>query len=277
MKVPPMKRALTGLSPMKAANAIGDRSLLKEQKVFAVPEAVASFASYLISLRKRKGLHAIIDLGAGTTDLSICNLFLDAEGLKNYWYAARNLPRGTIKIERALAQIIIRLSEENSCAPNDICDCLARLSSTRNQDAISPKNREMIDVVFKELCDLRDSKEYKKTWGSAYRKLTKDVLWKDVEIFACGGGSNLPKVDKTFSKPWWANLNTTYRVSKLPVPDNYEPENSGAPFERMSVAYGLAIPFPQFGDFTLPEDSPDHTPIPPPIPQVDHEELYPKD
>jgi hypothetical protein len=91
------------------------------------------------------------------------------------------------------------------------------------------------------------------------------------------GGSNFPLVDQVFSKPWWVNLNTEYRVSKLPVPENYVPGKSGAPFERMSVAYGLAIPFPQLEEFKLPSDCPNHTPEPPPIKSIDHEELYPKD
>jgi len=266
-----------GFDPLKAAHALKNHSRNKESKIFAVPEAVASFASYLISLRKREGLHAVVDLGAGTTDLSICNLFLDTGKIKTCWYAARNLPRGTVRIERALAQRIAQLSGQNSCTSNDICECLDSFSSTPERSGKLQKYKKLNNVVLRELRDLRDSREYKETWSSAYRNLKKDYLWKDVEVFACGGGSSLPHIDKAFAKPWWANLNTKYRVSKLPVPDNYEPGKSGAPFERMSVAYGLAIPFPQIDDFTLPPDSPDHTPEPPPIKEIDHEELYPKD
>ncbi|NQT56519.1 MAG: hypothetical protein HQ551_09855 [Desulfobacteraceae bacterium] len=266
-----------GFDPLKAAHSLKNRSANKESKVFAVPESVASFASYLISLRKKKGLHAIIDLGAGTTDLSICNLFIDTGDIKSYWYAARNLPRGTIGIERALAHCMVKLSGQRKYTSNDICECLDGLSSTTNKNDQSEKGKKLNSVVFKELCDLRDSREYKGTWGSAYSHFKQDYLWKDVEIFTCGGGSNLSQIDKAFSEPWWTNLNTIYRVSKLPVPDNYQPGKSGAPFERMSVAYGLAIPFPQLDDFTLPDDSPDHTPEPPSLKYLDHEELYPKD
>ena len=87
----------------------------------------------------------------------------------------------------------------------------------------------------------------------------------------------MPHIDKAFSKPWWVNLNTKYGVSKLPAPEYYEPGKSRAPFERMSVAYGLAIPFPQLDDFTLPGGSPDHTPEPPPEIDIDPDDLYPKD
>jgi hypothetical protein len=247
-----------------------------EPRVFAVPEAVASFASYLISLRKREGLHAIIDLGAGTTDLSICNLFIEKENMRNFWYAARNFPKGTIKIERAFAQLIAQNFKIGKCTSKDICACVEALSS-KQQINQSQKNQKLKTIVLKELCNLRDSSEYYRTWGAAYRHQKKDYLWKNVEIFVCGGGSNLPHIDDVFSKPWWVNLKTKYKVSKLPVPDNYDPGSSMAPFERMSVAYGLAIPIPQLGNYTLPGDSPNHTPEPSPDNNPDHEDLYPKD
>jgi hypothetical protein len=177
-----------GFDPLKTALLFENRSIDKEPKIFAVPEAVASFASYLISLRKRDGLHAVVDLGAGTTDLSICNLFLDIGNIKNYWYAARNLPRGTITIERALALSITQLSGQHSCTSNDMCQCIDSLSSNLNGSDKFKKVEKLKSVVLKELCELQDSREYKETWGSAYGYLKKSDLWKEVEIFTCGGG-----------------------------------------------------------------------------------------
>ena len=86
----------------------------------------------------------------------------------------------------------------------------------------------------------------------------------------------MPHVNEVFSKPWWSHLKGKYSVSKLPVPDNYDPGEGGAPFERMSVAFGLAIPLPQIGDFVLPSGSPDHTHAPPREYTLDHEDLYPR-
>jgi len=261
-------------NPLKAARSLENRFEKTGRKIFAVPESVASFASYLVSLRRRTGLHAVIDLGAGTTDLSICNLFLDSGDIKNYWYAARNFPRGTIRIERVLALNIVQIKKQRFCSSSDICKCLESLSTNLNNIEEFQKNKKMQRIIFKELCDFRDSKEYKKTWGSAYRQLRRDTLWKNVEIFTCGGGSKLPHTEEVFSKPWWRNLDVEYRVSNLPVPDNYEPGKSGAPFERMSVAYGLANPFPKFEDYILPNDCPDQTPPPLPVLELDHEDLY---
>lgn len=244
------------------------------KNVFGVPEAVASFASYLISLRKRKGLHSVIDLGSGTTDVSICNLMRNPSGERCYWYAARNLPKGTINIERSIASYIRTEIKHRCCTSKDVFSCLRGLSHIHDNEIIGADVDALNKCVYKELCSLRDSAEYKTTWGQAYRHLTQDVFWKDVEIFTCGGGSFLPQTIKVFSKPWWPNLNTEYRVSKLPVPDNYDPGESDAPFERMSVAYGLAIPIPKLDGYVLPENSPDHTPPPLPIYEPDSDDFY---
>ena len=39
-----------------------------ERRLFAMPEAMAEIASYLGSLETRQGIHAVLDIGAGTTD-----------------------------------------------------------------------------------------------------------------------------------------------------------------------------------------------------------------
>ena len=83
--------------PLQASYEFENHSIPdRDVRVFAVPEAVAEVAAYLVSLKKKEGLHAVIDLGAGTTDLSIFHLQIPVSGAISYWYAARNLPRGTI-------------------------------------------------------------------------------------------------------------------------------------------------------------------------------------
>lgn len=248
----------------------------KPKKVFAVPEAVASFASYLVSLQRQRGLHAIIDFGAGTTDVSICNLFLSHGDPQCYWYAARNIPQGTILIERCIAKHIESKNQKFACTIQDINSCLTEIcNQTRSKGNISKSDKQRISGLINEiLVKFRDSQGYKSTWGSAYRYLKVDKKWLDVKIYTCGGGSYMPQVDEVFAKPWWRHLNTRYDVNKLPVPEDYDPGPAEAPFERMSVAYGLAIPLPQLGGYTLPNESPNHTPAAVPMKSRDHEDMY---
>lgn len=254
---------------------IEDSKNRKADKVFAVPESVASFASYLTSLRRREGLHALIDFGAGTTDVSICNLFLSQEDPIHYWYSARNIPRGTVNVERRIADHIHTFDKKkDTCTFQDIVSCLEDLSNHKDGRHSGYRGDQLNRIITEELINLRDSREYKTTWGNAYGHLKKDYLWRHVEIYTCGGGSYLPEIDKIFSKPWWKNLHVSYPVRTLPIPDDYDPGTAEAPFERMSVAYGLAIPLPELDKHTLPQSSPNHTPAPPPVHSLDHEDLY---
>lgn len=232
------------------------------KRVHAVPEAVASIASYIVSLRKQEGIHAVIDLGAGTTDISICNLMNPFGEYKNYWYAAKNLPFGTTKIERMIAERMG--SGGKSCLCMTVLDCLMSLKK-------QPKDVQ--ELVRNELIDFKKSKAYYQTWGDAYKHLTKQTEWEKAEVFLCGGGSNLPYVDDIFSFPWWKELKVKYNVSRLPVPEDYKSTN--IPIARVSVAYGLSYPIPELEEYILPDDSPDHTPPIIRAPERDPDNWYP--
>jgi len=263
-----------GFDPIKASCDLENKPTIadRDKRVFAVPEAVASIASYLVSLRRQEGLHAIIDLGAGTTDVSICNLSMPDGDSISYWYAARNIPKGTINIERVIASYLTDLNFSSPCTYSDLFTCLSNLRDS------SKENNTILPAVFNEISATKKSKEYYQTWGSAYKyHLKKQTAWENVEVFVCGGGANLPYIEDVFSVPWWDSLKEVrYNVSSLPTPFNYEAEGINVPFERMAVAYGLAHPLPEFGRYILPQEAPDHTPPIIRAPERDHEELYPK-
>jgi|LQYC01.1.fsa_nt_gi hypothetical protein len=260
-----------GFDPMAASYELEGTPLTITRRVFAVPEAVAEITSYMISLRKRKGLHAIIDLGAGTTDLSICNLFIFDQETECDWYAARNIPRGTTGIERIIAKYINDCGEKSLCTHSDVLSYLPNLGK---------KNNALNRAVRQEIKNLKNSTDYSQTWGSAYwNKLRNNRSWNHVEIFLTGGGSGLPYLKEIFSEPWLDDLKNEgirYTVSNLPSPDNYDTCGIKIPFERMSVAYGLAWTLPEIPEFKLPADSPDDTPPKPRVIDLDRDELYPK-
>jgi len=267
-----------GFDPVKSSYKLENKIVEEDKRVYAVPEAVAAMASYLVSLRKEAGLHAIIDLGAGTTDVSICNLLIPFGEPISHWFAAKNIPRGTIHIERIVASFIKESKNNSLCTFEDIYNCLDNLQ-INGLKAANPSivNRKMNETVLNELNALRDSREYHQTWGSAYyRHLKKYTAWEKVEIFVCGGGASLPHIEEVFSRPWWKNLYVKYPVSKLPTPDDYKNWKSTAPFERMAVAYGLARPLPELERYMLPAETGDHTPPPLPVLELDRDDLYPK-
>lgn len=265
--------------PINASYDLESKSHSEDRRVFLVPEAVAEMASYLVSLRKREGLHAIIDLGAGTTDVSICNLFIPSSGSISYWYATRNIPAGTIKVGSIIASYLKEQANKRPCSCVEVSNFLDNLGSYHSSTTGTQEgNWKLMSSIKDEIRAIRDSEDYRKTWGSAYmRHLKKQSAWEKVEVFVSGGGANLPFIEEVFSIPWWSQLEKKYPVSSLPAPDDFSAEDSGAPFQRMAVAYGLARPIPELDDYVLPGYAPDHTP--PPLPTrngPDRDDLYPK-
>lgn len=190
--------------------------------------------------------------------------------LSQYWYSATNLAFGTVNIERIIADHLIHQNRKKRCTYVDIYDYLRNLEDPKNNNSILLNIRSA-------LYELKNSEAYYKTWGKAYNHFKSESAWEKVQIFISGGGAKLPFIEEIFSEPWWKHLqhrNVRYPVELLPMPDNYDPGSSNAPFHRMAVAYGLAIPKPALEDYKLPREAPDHTPPKLPVLELDHEDIY---
>lgn len=236
-------------------------------RLFAIPEAVAEVVAYLKSSRKKTGLHALIDFGSGTTDVSIFN-FLRGTEERSFWYAAKAIPYGVFQIEKALIGCLGELQQDTSF--KYIVEVI------NNMVSMQKEYDKFLCCTKDELSKFFSSKMYKRTWTEAYIHLKKESAWRDVKIFLCGGGSQLPFVRDFASTPWWSHIDRSYEVEPLSKPEDFAlPGN--IPFYRMAVAYGLTLPKPLLRGYILPKDVPDHTP--PPLQQKvtpDREELYPK-
>ncbi len=203
-------------------------------RMFGVPEAVAEIASYLVSTQKRDGLHAVIDFGAGTTDFSIFNLEnVGMRGaVKKIWYAARNLPRGTQRIERIVSLYLKKISKEEKVTDSHVVSAISNV--TKLPDEIKYE-------IKKELKELWEDSHV--VWGQAYSRRKSQSEWeKDkVHVLICGGGAKAPFIKEIFSKSWMTDWGP-YPVYLLPIPDDYDSMDDKAPFDRLSVAYGLCQP-----------------------------------
>ncbi len=232
-----------------------------ECRVFAVPEAVAEAASYLTSLQRQEGIHAIIDLGAGTTDVSFFNLRFENGDLTPFWYSAGNIPEGGHKVERVIADHLI--AKKGVCSSGDILEVLqvfdgSRKGSELYSDDIKHKVRISLEGIHDKAKDV---------WRAAYKdKLKGESLWQDVQVFVSGGVAKIPSVESVFSAPWMQQprmQQLRYPVHHLPIPEDYDSADGEVPFQRMAVAYGLSRSAPELGEFVLPADCPNHTPVPP--------------
>lgn len=217
-------------------------------RVFLVPEAVASVAAYLVSLQKRSGLHALYDIGAGTTDLSIFRLrVIRGKGTTNFWYAARSIPEGTGQIEDRLADM------RRPSASDTNSDILATLSA---QARLTPTQSTAINEELTTIW-----RRTSKGWSEAFGHLSNESEWRGdkVHVFLAGGGASLTGAVARFQQCPLVDRWGPYSCSMLPTPDGYDSRSGAAPFARMSVAYGLSIPIPELEVNLMPSESPDHT------------------
>ncbi len=114
-------------------------------------------------------------------------------------------------------------------------------------------------------------------WSNAFGNMARASEWTGnrVKVFLAGGGGLIPEARRVFSEPWGKHLGT-YPCELLRAPD--ASVSADIPFSRMSVAYGLAIPVPELGDYVLPANVANHTPAPAPVRpvEIDGDQLSPK-
>ena len=223
------------------------------ERAFVIPESVAEAASYVSSLRRSPGLHALIDIGAGTTDVSFFNLVDEPTGEHCYWYSSGNLPIGGLAIER-----LVGMNGGDTLTAGQVSERINGLGRGTEPDLV----RSVKKVLW------RIHEEAQPVWSAAYKRLHTEMPWHRVEVFLSGGGAEVVGAEETFASPWWQHLtqkHIRYPVAALPEPDDYDSVDGRGPFSRMAVAYGLTYPEPELGDYTMPRDCPDHTPPPPPI------------
>jgi hypothetical protein len=216
-------------------------------RVFIIPESVAEAASYVSSLRRRPGLHALIDIGAGTTDVSFFNLKEEGGMECSYWYSSANLPIGGIALERAAAGSRTRWTTG---------EISGRLEALKDQSGSNVP--ETVRAVYESI-----HRAAQPIWSKAFDHLHIEGPWHEVDVFLAGGGSEIAGALSAFENPWWPHLiqqGIRYNAERLPEPDDYDSLGGRAPFPRLAVAYGLTFPEPELGAYTMPGDCPDHTP-----------------
>lgn len=207
-------------------------------RVYTLPEAVAQVASYLTSLEATPGVHGVIDIGAGTTDISIFSLRRPQHDVQEcFWY-------GAVAIPKASAFVYRRLEHAADVEGPSLTEA-----------ALLEQCKRDTEIVARALEAIR--RATRTAWFDAYGHLKKETAWHGCPVFLCGGGALLPRVGEVFKRCWVPNW-PPHDLRELPTPRDFH--GDGVPFHRMTVAYGLAVPKPEHGRYVLPKDSPDHTP-----------------
>lgn len=253
---------------LEKINAALDACILppRENKMtFVVSEALAEVMAYVHSSAVQPDKHVLVDVGAGTTDVSF--FYPNMRERKIWWYGTGTLPVAGDAVDDALVSALrrkypefdemngVELAERTRKAKEKWAEDTALVLDIGHREyrltwgeAISAAN-----AVFDRIMD-----GYRKIWGHAYDRDRGTNRWADVKVIIGGGSSYLPRIHRLFCRSVY-DLIPNWQEEYFPVPNDLDwGDLVPGDFHRLAVAYGLSTPFPALpGEgFPSPMDSP---------------------
>jgi hypothetical protein len=240
---------------------------ISERVTFVQPETHAATIGYAASRRAVEGLYGIVDIGAGTTDISFFRL--GRQGKQLAYYSTDTVPLGGDYVDRLiLDELATRLKNAGGHSSTARAELLERIRIRKQQFRGPPLGlghglvlaQREFDKATTEV-GMKLFEQYRRTWWLAYQKEKRQTRWRDgFTLFLIGGGSELgPTVVPLCATPDKQFVNTI-RVERLALPDGItaDPPNRSQEIRDYSkllmVAYGLAHHVAESPDFFLPKE-----------------------
>jgi hypothetical protein len=238
-----------------------------ERVTFVQPETHAATIGYAASRRAVEGLYGIVDIGAGTTDISFFRL--SRQGQRLVYYSTDTVPLGGDYVDKLIletlsasnrresnlsAQAHANLLERVRIAEQDFCGEPIRLpfGFSLGPQAYGSASSELGKELFT---------NYRRIWGQAYEKEKRDRRWRDgFTLFLIGGGSELQPAVEPLSATPHKQFVDRVRIDSLELPDGIEsdpPNQMNVVHEHaklLMVAYGLSHHVAESPEFFLPKD-----------------------
>jgi hypothetical protein len=225
------------------------REVLHPEAISSFPEFVAQITGYVRSPLRQPDLHLLVDVGAGTLDVTVFNVHEDDEEDKFPIFDKAVKPLGT----RFLTRHRINgtgFREEKEFAPFAPVPSRKRFLELLK---ITEAKLAEIDKPFRDSVSkvVGDSLRYTKS-----RRYPLSRRWEDgVPIFLCGGGSKSDFYSAIFNPEDGMLLGFPLRTVKLPRPEHLETlDILSADYDRMSVAYGLSFDPYDIGEIVRKEE-----------------------
>jgi len=209
-----------------------------------VPEFLAQIAGYTRSQQRKDGLHLLVDVGAGTVDIAVFNVYHYNNKEKGIEEDRFVLIASSVEQVGAYFFMQHRLNQIGNQDENwsDSAGVPTKEEFSRSR-SISIENVKKIDQVFSS----HVGDQIKKVLQSAatyYQTAPEfnDVRCKDYRLktFLAGGGSSCDiygvAVDSAF-----ASITANKLIVKIPVPNSLADEIAETEFHRLSVAFGLTF------------------------------------
>lgn len=265
-----------------------------ENKITILKETFAPIFSVILHPSYESGdKHAIIDVGAGTTDIVFFEL-PEREKMggiprlftlhpRAYSIGCDDIDQGIFKEFKKLNNIpdkwnpflhAIRLAKHYAEQNN-----VFKVRMENNNYSIPI---ELYNKVTKAIAD-KIYEYYRATAWNAYQKRKRVKLWEELTLFRIGGGNKIRCIRKRLEEPlplgYEKNIKLTLR--DLPLPDDLKIDSGkGELWVRdnygfFSIAYGLTL-YPQRWPKIIPSDKVRPLPPKPRVDIPDRDQLYPE-
>jgi len=217
--------------PEPYASRLLDRGLINQ-----FPEFAVQLVGYVRSPRRQDSLHLLIDVGAGTLDITSFNVHQDREtGEDRYPIFAQEVKQLGVRYLLSHREEVLGKNEW-ICSP---FEAIPDDDEFATKFGIKTEDLTEVDSSFRgEIIGLiNDLLKYTKE--ERYRAESQWV--NGVPTFCCGGGSSVDFYKKIFQKFERNNPPFKFVPLRLEFPDDLDasslPEGS---YDRLSVAYGLS-------------------------------------
>ncbi|NQT45884.1 MAG: hypothetical protein HQ593_00205 [Candidatus Omnitrophica bacterium] len=195
----------------------------EERNTFVLPETLASVMSYINSRKATDGLYGIVDIGAGTTDISFFR-HSSAVGHVEGIYSARTVFLGMDDLDVAIYEHIVTLLSCPELFSNSEKIQLLQQIRIRKQSSYKqgikidlPSDKEFYiekEIVEKLIASIigKMRENYIEVWRDAYRKEMRESRWVSFILYVIGGGSkNILIFRSFFEEPSWIVKNVEIR------------------------------------------------------------------
>lgn len=233
---------------------------LHPESVNVIPEVISEIVGYAKSSLRREGLHLLVDIGAGTIDVTSFILYLDKDN--NEISDLFTLLTTEVELYGAFMLHKHRLE-----SVKNIIECkLNQLFHSVDGMKPLPKNTDYLVSKANFDMSLIDEEFIKK-----FRGILMDVIsitkkkrdpnsehWKEgLPVFLCGGGSQI-ELYKQATRDCSDSFSRNGSIEKfnfmdIPIPDGLEAPNlTKKNYHRIAVAYGLSFSFDDVGKIIPP-------------------------
>lgn len=266
--------------------------ILAQRCTFILPEALAAVLSYFKSGKATNGLYGIVDIGAGTTDISVFRYYSQNLNLRESIYAGKSYRIGMDDFDQEILKLFMpELSQDpSSCACSDT-DALqhdircAKLSmeNTGHMEIQAIRASKTLSQITSATQNLRNEiyRCFKRTLGLAYGKESRQKAWEDWTLFIIGGGSRLTMMQREFQRILEGQVKRP--MIKAIALEGLIGDSDGNDLTwndemtaLFAISYGLSFNQMDWPEWWYPKDVAPLNPRKPLGNRPDQDELYPK-